>query len=37
MRVTEQLPTTEWDMIGSLGNDSIKGEIPPYLWITNAL
>jgi hypothetical protein len=30
MRVTEQLQTTEWAMIGSLGNDSLAGVIPAY-------
>jgi hypothetical protein len=30
MRVTEQLQTTEWEMIGSLGNDSITGVIPTH-------
>jgi hypothetical protein len=28
MRITERLTTTEWAMIGSLGNDASNGEIP---------
>jgi hypothetical protein len=30
MQVTEQLQTSEWAMIGSLGNDSLSGVIPRY-------
>jgi hypothetical protein len=30
IRLTEQLRTSEWDMIGSLGNDSLSGVISAY-------
>jgi hypothetical protein len=35
MRVTEQLQTSEWAMVGSLGNDSLSGIIPAYHRLQN--